>query len=132
MKAVQLKILRICLILAAFQWINAQPGPICIAHRGGRSLAPENTLAAIRAGLQSQTDFIEIDVHQTLDSVVVLSHDETLDRCTDGHGRIDKTSFAEIKKLDAGSWFGAQYAGEKVPTLEEALDLIHGHCRLWI
>lgn len=103
-----------------------------VAHRGGRKLAPENTLAALRAGMATGVDFLEIDVHQTLDSVVVLSHDETLDRCTDGTGRIDQQTFAEIRKCDAGAWFAPQYAGEQVPTLEEALDLVGGRCGLWI
>ncbi|MCB9232173.1 MAG: hypothetical protein H6581_10945 [Bacteroidia bacterium] len=103
-----------------------------VAHRGGRTLAPENTLAALRAGMEYPIDFCEIDVHQTRDTVVVLHHDETLDRCTNGSGRIDHTDFEEIRKLDAGSWFGEKYAGEKVPTLEEALDLVNGKCGLWI
>lgn len=111
---------------------KTQTDMVTIAHRGGRSLAPENTLAAIRAGMATGVDVVEIDVHQTLDSVVVLSHDETLDRCTDGHGRIDETTYAEIQRLDAGSWFGAQYTGERIPTLDEALGLVDGRCTLWI
>lgn len=110
----------------------SEPGLTVVAHRGGRSLAPENTLAALRAGMNYQVDFLEIDVHQTKDSVVVLHHDETLDRCTNGSGRIDETSFAEIQKLDAGSWYGEKFAGEKVPTLAEAMDLVKGKCGLWI
>ena len=103
-----------------------------IAHRGGRRIAPENTLAAFRAGMATGVDFLELDVHQTLDSVVVVSHDETLDRCTDGTGRIDAMRFEDIRKFDAGSWFGAQYAAERIPTLAEALDLVHGQCGVWI
>jgi glycerophosphoryl diester phosphodiesterase len=103
-----------------------------IAHRGGRKLAPENTLAALRAGMAAGVDYLEIDVHQTMDSVIVVSHDETLDRCTNGSGRIDEMTFEEIRKADAGSWFGPQYAGERIPTLEEALDLVDGKCGLWI
>jgi glycerophosphoryl diester phosphodiesterase len=104
-----------------------------IAHRGaGRKMAPENTLAAVRMGLTEGVDILEIDVHQTLDSIVVVSHDETLDRCTNGIGRIDHTTFADIRKLDAGSWFDPKYATEKVPTLEEVLDLVNGKTRLWI
>lgn len=112
--------------------VTAQTQVSCIAHRGGRALAPENTLAALRAGMLYDVDYLEIDVHQTKDSVVVVSHDETLDRCTDGHGRIDQTAFSDIQKLDAGSWFDAKYQGEKVPTLEEALDLVNGQHILWI
>jgi glycerophosphoryl diester phosphodiesterase len=110
----------------------AQTKVACIAHRGGRALAPENTLAALREGMKYDVEYLEIDVHQTLDSVVVVSHDETLDRCTDGHGRIDKTAFAEIRKLDAGAWFDPKFKGEKVPTLEEVLDLVDGKHKLWI
>lgn len=103
-----------------------------IAHRGGRALAPENTLAAVRKGLSLNVDIIEIDVHQTLDSVVVVSHDETLDRCTDGHGRIDHTRWADMKALDAGGWFGKEYVGERIPTLDEVLSVMDGKTKLWI
>ncbi len=103
-----------------------------IAHRGGRKLGPENTLAAFQAGMATGVDYLELDVHQTLDSVVVVSHDETLDRCTDGTGRIDHLTLEQIRKYDAGSWFDAQYAAERIPTLDEALDLIDGKCGLWI
>lgn len=117
-----------CLSIAGF----AQTQVACIAHRGGRGLAPENTLAAVRAGMKYNVEYLEIDVHQTADSVVVVSHDETLDRCTDGHGRIDQTTFAEIRKLDAGAWFGPEFQGEKIPTLAEVMDLVDGKHKLWI
>jgi glycerophosphoryl diester phosphodiesterase len=116
----------------AFAQVDQVAQYATIAHRGGRRLAPENTLAAFKAGMATGVDFLELDVHQTIDSVVVVSHDETLDRCTDGKGRIDQMTFAAIRKLDAGSWLGPQYAGERIPTLEEALDLVHGQCGLWI
>ena len=105
---------------------------VTIAHRGGRALAPENTLAAVRNGLALKADIIEIDVHQTLDSVVVVSHDETLDRCTNGHGRIDHTRWADMQSLDAGGWFGKEFAGEKMPTLDEVLAAMDGKTKLWI
>jgi glycerophosphoryl diester phosphodiesterase len=118
--------------LLVCRWKFAQTQVACIAHRGGRGLAPENTLAAVRAGMKFNVEYLEIDVHQTADSVVVVSHDETLDRCTDGHGRIDQTTFSEIRKLDAGAWFGPEFQGEKIPTLAEVLDLVDGKHKLWI
>ncbi len=96
------------------------------AHRGASEAAPENTLAAIQKALNSPADFIEIDIHQTLDSQLVLMHDATLDRTTNGEGPISAMSLAQIKQLDAGSWFKPEFKNEKVPTLEEVLKLVKG------
>lgn len=115
-------------------------GPMIIAHRGGALEAPENTLPAIRHGVASGADWQEIDVTLTRDERVVVIHDETLGRTTSGSGRVSQTSFAELRRLDAGTprWpaatrealtragvsppeFGEQYSGTQVPTLAEAL-----------
>lgn len=123
------------IILLAFSTLSsiAQNAPCAIiAHRGCGHAAPENTLSALRCGLLSGAQHLEIDVHQTLDSIVVLHHDETLDRCTDGTGRIDHHTYADLQKLDNGAWFSPEYAGEPIATLEQALDLVNGQCGLWI
>ena len=101
-------------------------------HRGAAGLAPENTLAAIRKGISVNVDRIEIDVQQTADRVVVVRHDETLDRTTNGQGLIKDKIFLEIKELDAGSSFSSEYKGEKIPSLEEAFQTVNGKCDLVI
>ena len=103
-----------------------------VAHRGAAAAAPENTMAAINKALESPADFIEIDVHQTLDSQLVLMHDATLERTTDGEGEIAAVSLAQIKELDAGSWFKPEFKNERVPTLEEVLQLVKGRKKLLI
>ena len=101
-------------------------------HRGAAGLAPENTLVAIRKGISLNVDRIEIDVQQTADGVVVVRHDETLDRTTNGKGLIKEQTFLEIRKLDAGSSFSSAFKGEKIPSLEEALQIVNGQCDLVI
>ncbi|RDC64925.1 Glycerophosphodiester phosphodiesterase [Adhaeribacter pallidiroseus] len=102
------------------------------AHRGASGVAPENTLAAIQKALDSPADFIEIDIHQTQDSQLVVMHDATLDRTTTGQGAIAAHTLADIKKLDAGSWFKPEFKNEQVPTLEEVLRLVKGRKKLLI
>ena len=94
------------------------------AHRGGAGLAPENTLAAFRNALALGVDVLEMDLHVTADGEVVVIHDPTLDRTTTGHGYVRVTPLADMQRLDAGSWFHAQFAGERVPTLRAVLDLV--------
>ncbi|WP_425396776.1 glycerophosphodiester phosphodiesterase family protein [Aeoliella sp.] len=103
---------------------------LVVAHRGGGFLAPENTLAAIEKGFEAGADHMEIDIQLTADGHAVVFHDSTLDRTTNGTGPIANLTLAEVKQLDAGSWFGSEFAGEKVPTLTEALEYIDGRCRL--
>jgi glycerophosphoryl diester phosphodiesterase len=98
--------------------------PMIIAHRGAKGMAPENTLAAFRLGLEQGCEGIELDIHLTADGEIVVCHDETLDRTTDGKGRIRDKTLQEIKKYDAGSWHSDAFRGEKVPTLGEVFDLI--------
>jgi glycerophosphoryl diester phosphodiesterase len=98
--------------------------PMIIAHRGAKGMAPENTLAAFRLGLDQGCEGIELDIHLTADGEIVVCHDETLDRTTDGKGRIRDKTLQEIKKYDAGSWHSDAFRGEKVPTLGEVFDLI--------
>lgn len=89
-------------------------------HRGGIS-APENTLPAMRLALTGPADFVEIDLQLTADGVPVLMHDWTLDRTTDGTGPVWAMTWAELQRLDAGSWFSPEYAGTRVPSFEQFL-----------
>lgn len=95
-----------------------------VSHRGAAALAPENTLAAMRIAIDQGVDFVETDVQLTSDGVPVLLHDLTLDRTTNGVGPVAQHTFAEVRALDAGRWFDAAHAGERVPSLEEFLDLL--------
>ncbi|WP_194408948.1 glycerophosphodiester phosphodiesterase [Microbacterium cremeum] len=92
------------------------------SHRGGAATAPENTLPAIAAALDSGFDYVEVDVALTADRQPVLMHDATVDRTTDGHGRLSALTLAEVRTLDAGAWFDPAYAGTPVPTLDEFLE----------
>ncbi|MGG3280662.1 glycerophosphodiester phosphodiesterase [Paenibacillus solani] len=98
--------------------------PLIIAHRGAKGEAPENTLAAFRLGMDQGCDAIELDIHLTLDRHIVVIHDATVDRTTTGSGEVDAMTLAELKKLDAGSWFSEAFAGEGIPTLAEVLELV--------
>ncbi len=101
----------------AFSWTF----PRLLAHRGGGSLAPENTLAAFETGLRLGYRAAEVDAVLSADAVPVLLHDETLDRTSSGRGSVARVSAAELARLDAGSWFGPEFAGVGIPTLEQAL-----------
>ena len=94
------------------------------AHRGSKGTHPENTLASFKEAVRVGSDGIELDVHLTKDGQLVVIHDETVDRTTNGTGEIRNLTLAEIKAMDAGSWFHNKYAGEKIPTLEEVLLLL--------
>ncbi|MBM3346722.1 MAG: glycerophosphodiester phosphodiesterase [Betaproteobacteria bacterium] len=99
------------------------PWPRVIAHRGGGRFAPENTLAAIRRGHAMGFRAVEFDVMLAADLVPVLIHDETLERTTNSRGRVAEHSSAALAALDAGSWFGAAFSGEPVPTFADAARL---------
>ena len=95
-----------------------------IGHRGNPSLAPENTLSSIRMAHDVGAKCVEIDVVLLGDGNLVIHHDQSLKRCTNGKGRLLQSSLTDIRKLDAGSWFSPDFSGESIPTLEEALVLI--------
>lgn len=94
-----------------------------IGHRGVAAIAPENTLAGINAAAHSGLDWVELDTQLTADDVPVLFHDETVDRCTDGKGRLDSFSLEQLTLLDAGAWFNEQFRDECIPTLHQTLTL---------
>lgn len=100
----------------------ATPG--IVAHRGGTTSTPENTLAAFRASIQRGYDFVETDLRMTADGVPVLMHDSDVRRTTDGSGAVAQLTLAELRTLDAGSWFSQDFKGERVPTLDELADLL--------
>lgn len=97
---------------------------LALAHRGAAAAAPENTLAAFAAALEEGAHGIEFDVQITRDGSLVAIHDSTLDRTTSGTGPVVAMDLADIKELDAGNWFAPEFAGEKVPTLDQALEAI--------
>ncbi len=92
-----------------------------IAHRGASQLAPENTIAALKAAKQQGAQWVECDIQLTKDNQPVIFHDTTLNRTTHGKGLLAETSLAKIKLLDAGSWFSPAFKNERVPTLQEWL-----------
>jgi len=100
--------------------------PLIIAHRGFRAKYPENTLIAFQAALDAGVTMIELDVTQTRDGKLVVMHDITLDRTTNGRGPVNGYFLKELKKLDAGSWFNPVFASQHVPELEEVLELVQG------
>jgi len=110
--------------LLVFPQVEAQSAqPVIVAHRGLLRHAPENTLANFRACIELGIGF-EFDVARTADGQLVCIHDDTVDRTTNGKGRVAEMTLAEIRKLDAGAWFDARFAGQKVPTVDEVLALI--------
>ena len=103
-------------------------------HRGASGLAPENTLAAFRKAIELGANGMEMDLQMTRDGAVIVIHDDTLDRTTDGHGRVADLTLSEVKQADAGVKFGSAFRGERVPTLLEVIDLVkasgNDHVRL--
>lgn len=95
-----------------------------IAHRGACGYAPENTLAAMRKAKQLGAQWVEFDVMLTRDNQAIIFHDATLNRTTNGCGKIANTDYLNINKLDAGSWFNREFADEKVPTFVELLNCL--------
>jgi len=106
--------------------------PWIIAHRGASGLAPENTLASVQEALKIGARMIEIDIHTTKDGEIVVMHDADVSRTTNGVGLISQMTLEEIRSLDAGSWFGAKFSGEKVPTLDEVLRTVKGKADLCV
>lgn len=99
-------------------------------HRGGAAIAPENTLPAVRAAVARGFDYVEVDLALTVDGHAVLMHDATVDRTTDGTGRLADLTLAQVRELDAGSWLSDEFTGTRVPSADELLDvLVAGHTR---
>ncbi|MFD0712354.1 glycerophosphodiester phosphodiesterase [Paenibacillus sp. GCM10027626] len=98
--------------------------PLVIAHRGCAGEAPENTLAAFKLAMEQGCDAIELDVHFSKDGEIIVCHDHTIDRTSDGSGAIHELTVQEIQQADAGRWFDERYAGERIPLLSEVFELV--------
>ena len=112
---------------------QAQPGQVvAIAHRGEHLHHPENTLPAFQEAIRAGADFFELDVRTTADGKLVVSHDASVGRRTNGRGDIAKMTFDEVRALDAGIKSGPEFAGTKIPTFDEALDLARGKIGVYV
>lgn len=100
---------------------KASPTLSVIAHRGACAEAPENTVPAFERAIKVGSDAIETDVRCTRDNYLILMHDETVDRTTNGHGRVSELQWHELQSLDAGGWFDSKFAGTSVPLLKDVL-----------
>jgi len=105
---------------------------VAISHRGEHLHHPENTKPAFEEAIRVGADFIEVDVQTTSDGKLVLSHDGTVDRCTNGKGRVSEMTFDQIEALDAGIKTGPEFAGTKVPTFAQVLELAHGKIGVYV
>lgn len=104
--------------------LTSLPQPIVFAHRGASAHAPENTVAAFELALAQNADAIELDVKLSADGRTVVIHDQTVDRTTGSHGRVKDLTFAQLRSLDAGSFFAENFRGEKIPSLEEVFEAV--------
>jgi len=100
---------------------------LTIAHRGASGYAPENTFAAFRKAVAMGAGFIETDLQLSRDARFVAIHDATVGRTTNGQGTVHDMTLAELRRLDAGSWFASEFSGERIPTLEEILEFSKKH-----
>lgn len=131
----------LCLPAAAAQAADHPHRPVTVAHRGASAYAPENTIAAVDAADDLDIDWVENDVQRTKDGKLIVMHDTTLNRTTDveelypdrAPWKISDFTLSEIKKLDAGSWYDADFKGERVPTLRQYMRAVsHNHQKLLI
>lgn len=124
-KTIAISLLALSYSLASFSYET-------IAHRGSSKGAPENTIAAIKLAEKEKADYIEIDVHLTKDGHVVAIHDKSVDRTTNGSGKVQDFTLEQLQQLDAGSWFSPNFKGAKVPSLKEVFQSISENTRLII
>jgi glycerophosphoryl diester phosphodiesterase len=104
--------------------------PVVIGHRGAAAVAPENTMPSFEAGWAAGARWVEADVQPTADSTLVMLHDDDLDRTTDGSGPVRAQTASSLSRLDAGSWFGPEFAGTPIPRLAQVLEALMGDRRL--
>ncbi|HKE24399.1 MAG TPA: glycerophosphodiester phosphodiesterase family protein [Bryobacteraceae bacterium] len=105
---------------------------VAIAHRGEHLRHPENTMPAFEEAVRVGADFIEVDVQTTSDGKLVLSHDGTVDRCTNGHGKVFEMTFEQVEALDAGIKTGPEFSGTRIPKFDQALDLARGKIGVYV
>ena len=108
-------------------WTQSSENVYVAAHRGWSTKYPENTMLALKAALDLGVDQIETDIRITKDGELVLIHDATVDRTTNGSGKVCDFTLAELKGLDAGSWKGDEFAGQQIPTLIEFMEMVKDH-----
>jgi glycerophosphoryl diester phosphodiesterase len=125
------------LILSCASLLTAQNQPptrhvVAISHRGEHLHHPENTIPAFEEAIRVGADFIEVDVQTTADGKLVLSHDSTVNRCTDGAGEVRSMTFEQTQRLDAGIKTGAEFAGTRIPTFDSVLSLAHGRIGVYV
>ncbi|WP_162785322.1 glycerophosphodiester phosphodiesterase family protein [Bacillus sp. P14.5] len=118
--------------MAQFSAVEKTGRTLIVAHRGASALAPENTLSAFDAAVSLGADYIEVDIQMTKDGKLVAMHDVTVDRTTNGTGRVKNFTYTEIASLDAGSWFGPWFKGQRVPSLDAILDRYSGRTGILI
>ena len=107
-----------------FSWRQLPKRPLIVAHRGSSAAAPENTLAAFQRAVEDGADAVELDVRMTLDGKVVVFHDSQLRRTTNGRGKVEQHALADLRRLSAGAWFDTTFSAERIPTLDEVLELL--------
>lgn len=117
-------------MLAPIEQMRFGDRPMVVAHRGNSGFAPENTLIAIRQGVEAGAEMVEIDVQRTADGQLIVFHDPVLGRTTNGSGKISSFEYDELAKLDAGSWMGSQFAGERIPLLSQVLEYLRDRAYL--
>jgi glycerophosphoryl diester phosphodiesterase len=105
---------------------------VAISHRGEHLKHPENTMPAFEEAIRVGADFFEVDVRTTSDGKLVLSHDATVNRCTNGQGPVAEMTFEQVEALDAGIKTGPEFAGVKIPTFDQVLDLARGHIGVYV
>ncbi|OYT64983.1 hypothetical protein B6U74_04370 [Candidatus Bathyarchaeota archaeon ex4484_205] len=105
---------------------------IIVGHRGDILNFPENTIPAFESAISAGVDYVEFDVRKTRDGVLIIMHDENVQRTTDGVGKISEMRYEEVAELDAGSWFDKRFEGLKVPTLEETLRCLKDRCGAYL
>lgn len=104
--------------------VDTSGQPLNLGHRGARGMAPENTLASMKAGMAAGADGVEFDVQRTADGHLVVFHDDDLKRICGVGGRVVTSTLAQLRELDAGRHFGPQFAGELIPTLDEVIETL--------
>lgn len=120
------KLILVCfinIIPFLIQVVSAQP--IIVANRGAMGYAPENTISAFKMAIELGADALELDLRQTKDGVLVALHDASVDKTTNGKGSVNNFHFKDLQTLDAGSWFDKKFSGEKIPSLQEVINVLN-------